>query len=95
MIGPKEKLVWCPFITYKTAQWDNENTEATYFTPCTKEDCIYYNRYEHDDIITESLLLRILSYCRRWDKENLKSCSDCASCSVLDINCYEQCKRKR
>lgn len=70
MIRPKEKLVWCPFITCKTAQWDDENTEATYFTPCTKEDCICYNRYEHDDIITESLLLKILSYCRGWNKNN-------------------------
>lgn len=53
MIGSKEKLVWCPFITRKTAQWDDENTEATYFTHCTKEDCICYNRYEHNDIFVE------------------------------------------
>lgn len=70
MIGPKEKLVWCPFITRKTTQWNDENTEATYLIPCTEEDCICYNRYEYDDIITEFLLLRILSYCRGWNKNN-------------------------
>lgn len=31
----------------------------------------------------------------KWGKENLKIYSDCASCPILDINCYEQCKMKR
>ena len=71
MIESKGKLIWCPFRTRKhykdITQWDVD-IETTHFMPCMKEECICYNKYENDDVVTECCYRDNISYCRSWNK---------------------------
>lgn len=66
MVESKGKLIYCPFRTRKCR---NGNIETTDFMPCMKEDCICYNQYEYDGVVTESCYRDNIGYLRTWNKE--------------------------
>lgn len=69
MIESKGKLIWCPFRTRKHSKGIMQgDIETTHFMPCMKEDCICYNQYENDDVVTECCYRDNISYCRIWNK---------------------------
>ena len=71
MIESKGELIWCPFRTRKHFTGvKNGDIETTHFMPCMKEDCICYERYEYDDVITENCYRENIGYTTSWNKKS-------------------------
>lgn len=70
MIESRGELIWCPFRTRKHVKAIIEgDIETTHFMPCMKEECICYERYEHDDVVTESCYRDNIGYSRIHNKK--------------------------